>query len=321
MHFRKYKNRALMSGRLYEFSSYRIGVASLLNCAASLTQLYALVVLSPSYFQMLLGCGIIFAPLISYFVLKKKIYRHTLIGIIISSVSLILISISAFILAGEDKQSDSNNFFSVSLMIVGVFLSSSQRVYEEWLLDKIETSTFRFVGLEGFYGVPILFAIHIVLFFYDKIEGQNLFNIGLEFAEVAKSTPLIVTSIILVFSTTLYDLFGIVITRKVSATYRVVNDVARVVLVWLAEIILYDIHNNNLNRVTYFLVTLLRLFSYGLLILGNVLINEITEVTFCGLDKYFGRYQAAKIEENLLDESEEFSIYTLQKSKQKKLPE
>lgn len=320
-HFRKYKNRALMSGRLYEFKTYRIGIASLLNCGASLTQLYALVVLSPSFFQMLLGCGIVFTPLISYFALKKKIYRHTLIGIIISSVSLILISFSSLILTDDDKQGGSNNLFSVSLMIVGVFLSSAQRVYEEWLLDKIETSAFRFVGLEGLYGVPILFVVHIIFYLYDKIQGQNLFNIGLEFAQLASSSPLVTTSIILILSTTFYDLFGIVITRKVSATYRVVNDVARVVLVWLAEIVLYDIHNDNLNKATYFFVTLLRLFSYALLILGNVLINEITEITFCGLDKYFGRYQAAKIDENLLDESEEFSVYTLRKSKQAKRSE
>jgi drug/metabolite transporter (DMT)-like permease len=317
-HFRKYKNRALMSGRQNEFSSLKIGFASILNCGASLMQLYALVVLSPSFFQMLLGCGIIFTPLISRVVLKKKIYRHTYIGMVISAVALVLISVASLLVTGMSKTDDElNTLFAICIMIGGVFLGSLQRVYEEWLLDKIETSAFRFVGLEGLFGIICLFVVHILFYTYDRINGCNMFNIGNEFIQVFNSKPLIIISLVLVLSTTFYDLSGIVITRKMSATYRVVNDVAKVVIVWLVEIVLYDIHNDNLTWLTYTLATIIRIVSYSLLILGNILINEITEITICGLDKYFGRYQSAKIDENLLDESEEYSIYVSNKKKEK----
>lgn len=307
-HFRKYKNRALMSGKHFEFSSYRFAVASLINCIASLMQLYALVTLSPSYFQMLLGCGIIFTPLIAYVTRKKKIYRHTVIGMIISAVALLLLSLTSLMF--NDNTNSSNNYLGIILMICGVFLTSAQRVYEEWLLDKIETSTFRFVGLEGLYGIIILFILHIGFYSYGRIFGKSFFNIGQEFVELSRSQSLIITSIILVLSNTFYDAFGIIITRKVSATYRVVNDVARVILVWLVEIILYDIHNPNIETLNYVIVIILRLLSYGLLILGNILINEITQIEFCGLDKYFGRYEASKIDDSIVEESEEYSVIT-----------
>ncbi len=305
-HFRKYKNRALMSGKHFEFSSYRLAVASLINCVASLMQLYALVTLSPSYFQMLLGCGIIFTPLIAFVTRKKKLYRHTLIGMVISVAAMVLLTLASLML--KDEKNGQDTYLGICLMICGVFLTSGQRVYEEWLLDKYETSTFRFVGLEGLYGVIILFILHGLFFAYDKIFEKNLFNIGLEFVELFHNKALIITSAILIVSTTFYDSFGITVTRKVSATYRVVNDVARVVLVWLAEIILYDIHNANIQTLDYVIVTVLRLLSYGLLIFGNVLINEIAQIEFCGLDKYFGRYEASKIDDSIVEESEEYSV-------------
>lgn len=305
-HFRKYKNRALMSGKHFEFSSCRLAVASLINCAASLMQLYALVTLSPSYFQMLLGCGIVFAPLIAYVTRKKKIYRHTLIGMIISAVSLSLLTLTSLVYKGS--ATEEGNGLAIVLMICGVFLASAQRVYEEWLLDKVETSTFRFVGLEGLYGIIILFLVHVVFYSFGTVLGKSFFNIAQEFIELSRSTPLIITSAVLVISTTFYDAFGIVITRKVSATYRVVNDVARVILVWLVEIILYDIHDPKFDTTKFAIVTFLRLLSYALLIFGNILINEITQIEFCGLDKYFGRYEASKLDDSLVEESEEFSV-------------
>ena len=309
-HFRKYKNRALMSGRLYEFSTWRVGYASALNCLASLCQMYALVALTPSFYQMLLGSSIIFTPLISYFVLKKRVYKHTMIGIGLSVVSLVLNCVAAWAIGELSGCGGVNGGVAICLMVLGTLLSSAQRVYEEWLLDKVETSAFRFVGLEGFYGVIILSCIHGVALVSNSFTKSDLFNIGLEFVHLASNKWLLISSLILIVSTTFYDLCGIVITRKVSATYRVVNDVARVVLVWLIQIVVYDIHDKSTeNKLTYFLVTLLRILSYSLLLFGNVLINEITEVTFWGLDKYFGRYHNEKIDdENFLDESGEFSI-------------
>ena len=43
---------------------------------------------------MILGTGILFTPLLSRYFLKKELYKHTIVGLIISGISLSLIIIS-----------------------------------------------------------------------------------------------------------------------------------------------------------------------------------------------------------------------------------
>ena len=110
-----------------------------------------------------------------------------------------------------------------------------------------------------------------------------------------------ITSSIIVVSCLLGEVSGVIVTRKVSATYRVVNEVSRTIFVWFASIYLYEIKSIE-NMFLYIMVTLLRLFSYGLLIFGNILINEITDIGIFNLDKYYGRYNET-IEDDSLSEN------------------
>lgn len=311
-HFRKYKNKALMSGKLYQFSTFKIGIAGFIFCCSNLLQLYALVRLSPTLWQMLLGCVIIFTPLISRVFLKKRLYQHTIVGIFISVIALALISLSSIIMdtTKHDRQ-DAHGwelFWVIVMMVSGLFMMSIQRVYEEWLLHKIETSTFRFVGLEGLYGIIFLTLAHFGFLYYNQQTNSNLFNIGDAMDQITTSIPLAVTSILLIISSTFYDMSGVVLTRKVSATYRVVNDVLKTVIVWLAEIILYDSQSKIDNKLVYILITLWKLVSYCLLIFGNILINEVIDISIFGLDKYYGKYNDNNLDESIMTVSEEFSI-------------
>lgn len=63
-------------------------------------------------------------------------------------------------------------------MIVGLLFMSFQRVYEEWLSQKIETSTYRFIGLEGLYGLifGIILQLLISLIYLNTKDGSNLYN-------------------------------------------------------------------------------------------------------------------------------------------------
>lgn len=311
-HFRKYKNKSLMSGKLYSFSSLRIGVASLLFCSSSLFQLYALAVISPTLYQMLLGCVIIFTPIISRIVLKKRMYKHTIVGMICTVVALSCICLSSYLL--DEAKHDSKDaegvelIMAIAMMICGLFLTSLQRVYEEWLLSKIEISAFRFVGLEGLYGILILTFVHGIYFAYGYAAKVQFFDAGAAIAQILGSWPLIITSLMLIVSVTFYDLNGVIITRKVSATYRVVNDVLRTILIWLAEILIYDLQSDITNKWVYLFANTWKLISYMLLLFGNILINELMDVGCCGLDKYFGKYNDTKLSDSIISQSDEYSI-------------
>ena len=81
-----------------------------------------------------------------------------------------------------------------------------------------------------------------------------------------------------------------VITRKVSSTFRVVIEIIKVIFVWIFEICYYDIKELRYDQaMSYFWVTLLKLFGYLFILFGNVLINEILRIGVFGLDRYYGR--------------------------------
>lgn len=308
VHFQKYKNRALISGRRFHFSTSSFAFAAFINCFASLMQLYALVHLSPSSFQMLTGFGVLFTPFISRVILKRKLYRHTAVGILSSLLGLALIVVSSYYFDTTDQHLRENWVSTMVVMVLGVFLTSIQRVYEEWLFDKTETSAYRFIGYEGYYGILFLFVGHLTFLAINKQTGNHLADIGLEIMTVLRSKALLISSLFLIISTTVYDLTGVIVTKKVSATYRVVNETARVILVWLIQIFVFDLYNQNIKNLDYMLLTFSKLIGYSLLIFGNVLINEIAEISVCGLNRYFGRYQNSKMEDEMVEESEEFSI-------------
>jgi drug/metabolite transporter (DMT)-like permease len=307
-HFQKYKKRSIMSGRMYYFKPMNIGIASLVNCFASLLQMYSLFHLSASLFQMMLGFGVLFTPFFSKFILRRKIYPHTKFGIFISALGLVIILFSSYYFDKSIVKDESIRWMVMLSMIVGVFLSSFQRVYEEWLCDKIETSSYRIIGYEGFYGIIFMFIFHIIFFFVDRYFDFQLFNIGLAVMKVARNSSLLISSVLLIISSMIFDITGTILTKKVNATYRVGNEIARVTIVWLIQIFFIDFENQSLLDKNYAYLTIFKILGYCLLILGNILINEIIEVKYFGLNRHFGRYQNSKFEDEMFDESEEFSI-------------
>lgn len=123
-HFRKYKNRAIMGGKAYVFSIWKIAISSFLMFIGYFCYLYSLFTLAPLIYQMLLGTGIIFTPILSRIFLKKTMYKHTFVGITISSISLLLIIFSSVFFDYSRAGSELFELEAILLMILGVFVMS-----------------------------------------------------------------------------------------------------------------------------------------------------------------------------------------------------
>lgn len=83
---------------------------------------------------------------------------------------------------------------------------------------------------------------------------------------------------------------GILITRKMSASFRAVNEIMSFGILFFFNIILnYYESKLTLNWLNTLLIAI-QIFLYFLLFLGNSLINELFEIHFFNLDKDFGKY-------------------------------
>lgn len=295
-HFKKYRNLTYSNGKLYEFPSRIIAPSSLFSCAASLLQLYALTSLSSGFFQMLFGFGIVFTPLLSAVFLKRSLYSHTLVGILISVFGFLIAVLSAVFLGQAGIDSD-GSWYAMLIMLLGVFFSSCQRVYQEHINRKVEISPFRYSGLEGLYGTLILLTFHIVMFVINSIEHTNYFDIAQELVQWYYTDSLVWSSLLLIACLSLYDLLGIALVSRTSATYRVTNELIRVIFLWAIDIVLYKEYKSG---VKYWVNIGLVVFAYMCLVFGTLVVNEVIELTFWGLNRYYGLYRRG--EEVSIDE-------------------
>ena len=92
---------------------------------------------------------------------------------IFTFLGIIIIIIASYIY-DKELYNKKNIHTAVFLMLLGLFFQALHRVYEEYLLQKIETSTYRFVGLEGLFG--LIFVIPFQLLFFLAYNNDHLSN-------------------------------------------------------------------------------------------------------------------------------------------------
>lgn len=104
------------------------------------------------------------------------LFRHTIVGIISTTIGICIIIGGSYL---YDSQLYNGNIHTPTIiMIVGLLFMSFQRVYEEWLNQKIETSTYRFIGLEGLYGLifGMILQLLISLIYLNTKEKSDIYN-------------------------------------------------------------------------------------------------------------------------------------------------
>lgn len=286
-HFLKYRNRSYSNGRQYEFASSKIIPSSFFSCVASLLQLYALTSLSSGFFQMLFGFGIIFTPLLSAAFLRRSLYPHIKAGILICALGFGVVVASSYALGIAGIESD-GGWTAIFVMLLGVFFSSCQRVHQEHIHNQVEISPFRYSGLEGFYGTLILFVFHLAMAGFNFIRGTSYFDIASELLQWFYNDELVWSSIALIICLSIYDLLGIALVSHTGATYRVTNEVIRVIFLWVIDLLLYKPYEMSPK---YWVNVGFIVLAYVFLLFGTLVINEVIELTVCGLNKYFGLYR------------------------------
>lgn len=72
-------------------------------------------------------------------------------------------------------------------------------------------------------------------------KSSDFYDIGHEIYTVITSFPLLITSLLIIISSIVWNLSGLVVTRKVNASYRVVNEILMVIIVWIYQLFAEDL--------------------------------------------------------------------------------
>lgn len=87
----------------------------------------------------------------------------------------------------------------------------------------------------------------------------------------------------------MYEFSGIIVTKKVSSSFRVIIEIFKVILVWIFEIIYYDVKLEHYKHPKYKMVFAIKFVGYLIIVFGNLILNEIIELKCFELNRYYGR--------------------------------
>jgi len=192
-----------------------------------------------STYQMLRGAVIVFTGLLSVAFLQKVLHAYKWLGMVLVTCGLIVVGV-AEIIFGTDAKTDINGVITGDLLVImAQVIVSIQMVYEEKFLNKYDVPALLAVGLEGIFGMIILSAAIIPMYFiyvpstFSHNPLHRLEDPLFAFQQMGENKTIIAALCGTILSMALFNFAGISVTKQLSATTRKVLDSIRTPVIWM----------------------------------------------------------------------------------------
>ena len=195
--------------------------------------------------QMLSGSVIIFTGLLSVAFLGSRLKLHNWIGIIIVVVALMVVGVGDYIYFNDsmEKHLQKETVLSGDLLIVlALIIISIQVTFEEMVIKKYQVPPLQGAGWEGIFGFTTLLFLLIPMYYtpwhlpatQDFWQDTTRYEDALDgLCQIGYSPYLLGASFLLVFGSSLFTFTSLTITKRMSATTRMVLDNMRTLFVWI----------------------------------------------------------------------------------------
>lgn len=211
-----------------------------------------------SIYQMTRGSLILIVGLMSVIFLQRRITKLEWISLFVVTFGVGLVGLSGY-LAQEHVSRASEGLdvlFGMFLIFLGITLSASQFVIEEYLLSSYDVQPIRLVGFEGIYGFLITFG--------GMITGHllGLFDLVRAWEDTVTNKVVLYTSFGIMLSISSFNYFGVSLTVHLNATARSTIDTLRTLLVWVFSLAI-GWEKFNLLQFGAFALLVIGTFSYN----------------------------------------------------------
>lgn len=277
---------------------YRAGLGGSIDCFGSGLQTFALFFVEPSIYSIAKNATVIFTALFSVLYLRKKVYRHQVISIIIIMVGFILVALSSILYPeGEGKKHDFNFMSIIGMLslLISLFCQGFVYTYQESLLDQYEINPLQMVGMESMMGALMCTALLLITF---KITCQHPEFCNASIGQPIDSPPYALYDLqynyawvyymLTAFSVMIFNFVGLIITKHAGAVFRVILDTLRTITIWVISLMIGFESLKPASKIVY------ELIGFAFLILGNLIYNEIIVLKFWSLDKNIKKNREAR---------------------------
>jgi drug/metabolite transporter (DMT)-like permease len=275
----------------------------------------ALNLTSASSYQMLRGSVIIFTGLLSVAFLNTRLHGYKWLGMSIVTAGLVVVGVSDIVF--DDRPNDDTNGIITGnlLIIMAQIIVAIQMVTEQKYLTQYDVPALLAVGLEGLFGMIILtvllipmYYIHVPSTFSSNPYGR-LEDIFFAFKEIGDNRTILAALALTIISIAFFNFAGVTVTKRLSATSRMVLDSVRTLVIWIISIPLFGEQFIAIQLLGFALL-LVGMFVYNDLIFGPMFRqNILPKIENNSLSLCCASFCGADIEvadrESLIDEDDE----------------
>ena len=272
-----------------EIYHLKLSIPPLLDLCASTFANISLIFLPGSIYQMLKGSIIIFALLLSIFVLKNKHNISHYSGAFLVIIGFILVGFSSYISNLNSNEKNKTDFkiifLGIILILISQMVQACQVIYEENIMKNYYIHPFQFAGYEGFYGC--IFSIIIMLILQCiKCKPNTIFcegfcisddkgiyrmsNFIFAIKQIFNNCKIFYLIIGYIAAIAFYNSSGIALAGYTSGTARSLVDTIRTVFIWL--FFMLNITKNDKIKESF---SFIQFSGFIFLIMGNLIYNEI----------------------------------------------
>ncbi|TFK64082.1 hypothetical protein BDN72DRAFT_846929 [Pluteus cervinus] len=254
-----------------------------------------------SIYQMTRGALVLFVGVLSVVFLRRRLWIYQWISLLIVMTGVGLVGFSGSLLKDAVKEPSLENIQAVlarspllsprrvleepapqvTKVLVGVFFilfaqifTAFQFVVEEKIMGRYSVPPLVAVGYEGLFGTISILLLFPILSLPSVASQSPFFDLPRGWAQMVNTPTVLYSGIAIAISISLFNYFGLSVTRYVSATARSLTDTCRTLSIWLISL--------GMGWEKFlFPISLLQVAGFSLLVYGTFLFNNLISVPAC----------------------------------------
>ncbi|KAF9821685.1 hypothetical protein IEO21_00531 [Rhodonia placenta] len=237
-----------------------------------------------SIYQMTRGALVLFVGILSVVFLRRRLWLYQWVSLVTVMAGVSLVGFSGSLIKDAVKEpaaallalrddSEPTEEPEITKVLVGVFFilfaqifTATQFVVEEKIMARYSVAPLVAVGYEGLFGaLSIVLAMPLLAHYAD---ASPFFDLPRGWAQMINTPAVLWSGVVIALSISLFNFFGLSVTRHVSATVRSLTDTCRTLSIWVVSLGLGWEH-------IVWPISLLQVVGFGLLVILQFLFNSL----------------------------------------------
>jgi len=241
-----------------------------------------------SIYQMTRGALVLFVGVLSVIFLHRRLWLYQWASLITVMAGICLVgwsgslvkdsvrdAVSSLLAPAGDLPLEPVDQPEVTKVLIGVFFilfaqifTATQFVVEEKIMSRYSVAPLVAVGWEGLFGALTIVLAMPILALPSVSSQSTFFDLPRGWYQMINTPTVLWSGIAIAISISLFNYFGLSVTRHVSATARSLTDTCRTLAIWIISLGLGW-------EKLLFPISLLQVFGFGLLVYGTFMFNNL----------------------------------------------